>query len=153
MPGHKGGQYVFKLAGTTQTAAHSSQEASSHTSTSQNIQTLRSNERATREKVPERPSGSRRKMIALIIAALVLATAGRIYWAMDTGPVEVPYMEVQTFHTTSSINENVWPADQRNVFEAGSRVYVFGNIWSEGDTRVTLLWVCLLYTSPSPRDA
>ena len=69
-------------------------------------------------------------------------------------PVEVPSLEPGE----STTIETDLPTDIRGVYRVGpldvTRADPFGLIRSgEPDEHVTQLWVCLLYTSPSPRDA
>ena len=126
--GHKGGQYVFTMAGQTSQSTHDSTSEVQRTRT-------RSDSRRIAGRSRQKPASNARRIVLMVMALIIMAILG--YYATTLKAV-VPVVDISatTFHTTSAVNENVWPADQRASFQTDDRVYAYGLLWAEGDTRV-----------------
>ena len=134
--GHKGGQYVFRKKGSIASTGEDSSIPTGNQFYSQSRTTDEST--GTTPLTPEKVKPPFKRWAIAIFITLAIVVVGlwmvRSY-VLDkpTGDVASasapPVADVVAFHTTSAVNENLWPADQRDRFEAGSPVFLFGQVF------------------------
>jgi len=128
--GHKGGQYVFRKKGSrvasTAGSTHSSQGARADTVTRSN-------------KPAKLPGFGKKVYAAALVMLVVLAATAYFFWPKSTIQ-EVANIQMTAFQTTSAVKESIWPADKRNAFSKGDRVYIYGSMLCDRDTELKLEW-------------
>lgn len=134
--GHKGGQYVFRKKGAT-----ASSGGGGPTGVQSEAESVKPRESLVqKEEQPQhvRRSQWRLPVIGGGVAALVIA-AYFIFFHGNSTPARLPPgFTVNAFHTTSSVNENLWPADERSRFETAKPVFVYGNIMTPESLTLTI---------------
>ena len=75
--------------------------------------------------------------VAVVIVALAALLIARNAGWLSPGPGPDNFnngnnrfaeAQVIAFHSTSSVNENLWPADKRNRFKTGAPVFIYGQV-------------------------
>ena len=148
--GHKGGQYVFRKAGGAATEEVQGEELTA-SKTSQYSRTGSESERGSAidggsHVTAPHPLMKRRGLFILAATALIILSCSIAFWpqirTVLTGHTggQKTYSDIQIveFHTTTSVNENLWTAGEVTSFNTGQRVFIYGSAITSADTEIMI---------------